>query len=114
MEASSDKLISEYDFIVRAIKKLRKSPYKGIHTVYSGFNQAFRDYFDKDPVEITKKLVEDGKFVTRPVRGGVTLYLPEDAPASRVPKTVLDKILGEDKPDRELEILGPADDGENP
>jgi len=110
MSEFQDNKISEYDFIVRAIKKLRKPPYKGIHTVYSGFNQAFRDYFDKDPVEVTKKLVEEGKFVIRPVRGGVSLYLPEDAPASRAPKTVLDKILGKDKPDKELEILGPADD----
>jgi hypothetical protein len=33
--------ISEYEFVVRAIKNLKKSPYKGIHSVYSGFNQAF-------------------------------------------------------------------------
>jgi hypothetical protein len=27
--------ISEYGFVVRAIKKLKKPPYKGIHSVYS-------------------------------------------------------------------------------
>ncbi len=110
MGKTSTQNLSEYEFVIRAIKKLRKPPYKGIHSVYSGFNQAFREYFDKDPVQVTKKLVEEGKIVTRPVRGGVTLYLPEDSPVSARSKSVLDKILGEDKPDQELEILGPADD----
>lgn len=101
--------LSEYDFVVRAINKLRKPPYKGIHSVYSGFNQAFREYFDKNPVEATTRLVKEGKIVTRPVRGGVILYLPEDAPASREAKRALDKILGENEADEGLEILGPAD-----
>jgi len=62
-----------------------------IHSVYSGFNQAFREYFGTNPVEATTKLAQEGKIVTRPVRGGVTIYLPEDAPAG--PKSVLNKIL---------------------
>jgi hypothetical protein len=70
--------ISEYEFVIRAIKRLKKPPYKGIHSVYSGFNQAFREYFNKDPVEATTKLAQEGRIVTRPVRGGATLYLPED------------------------------------
>ena len=76
------KKMSEYDFVVRAIKKLRKPPYKGIHTVYSGFNQAFKEYFDKNPVEATNKLDKEGKIAIRPVRGGVILYLLEDAPST--------------------------------
>ena len=32
--------ISEYDFVVRAIKRLKKPPYKGIHSVYSGFRHS--------------------------------------------------------------------------
>ena len=83
--------LSEYEFIIGAIKTLRKPPYKGIHSVYSGFNQAFREYFNKDPVEATTKLAQEGKIVTRPVKGGATIYLPEDAPAG--PKGVLAKIL---------------------
>ena len=114
MKSSDEKRISEYEFVVKAIKKLRKPPYKGIHVVYSGFNQAFREYFNKDPVEVTTKLAEEGKIVTRPVRGGVTLYLPEDAPAPRAAKSALDKILGEDEPKQGLEILGPADEEDEP
>ena len=90
--------ISEYEFVVRAIKKLKKPPYKGIHSVYSGFNQAFREYFNKDPVEATTKLAQEGKIVTRPVKGGATLYLPEDAPSQS--KGVLNKILEGDGDDK--------------
>ena len=86
--------ISEYEFVVRAIRKLKKPPYKGIHSVYSGFNQAFREYFNKDTVEATTKLAREGKIVTHPVKGGATLYLPEDAPSQS--KGVLNKILEED------------------
>ena len=96
MEGEEEKRISEYDFVVRAIKKLRKPPYKGIHSVYSGFNQAFRDYFKKDPVAFTTQIAGEGKIVTRPVKGGVLLYLPEDAPQSERSKSVLDKILEEE------------------
>lgn len=98
MLEGEERRISEYEFIVRAIKKLRKPPYKGIHTVYSGFNRAFREYFDKNPVEITNRLAEQGKIVTRPVKGGVMLYLPEEAPAPRGGESVLQQILGEDEP----------------
>jgi hypothetical protein len=66
---------------------------KGIHSVCSGFNQAFREYFNKDPVEASTKLAQEGKIVTRPVKGGATLYLPEDTPAGS--KAVLNKILEE-------------------
>ncbi len=72
------------DFVKKAIVSLRKEGYKGIHTVYSGFNTAFKKYFDgENPVEVTNKLAEEGKVVIRPVKGGVMLYLPEDAPASK-------------------------------
>ena len=94
-----ERKISEYEFIVRAIKKLRKPPYKGIHSVYSGFNRAFRDYFQKDPIETTTKLSEEGRIVTRPVKGGVMIYLPEEAPAARGSENVLHKILEEETPE---------------
>jgi hypothetical protein len=90
--------LTEYEFVVRSIKRLRKPPYRGIHTVFTGFNQAFKDYFNKNPVEATQKLAQEGKIVIRPVKGGVMLYLPEDAPRGRKgnPLTV---ILSEDEPE---------------
>jgi len=84
--------ISEEEFVYRAIKRLRKPPYRGIHSVFSGFNQAFKEHFSKNPIEATQKLAGEGKIVTRPVKGGVMLYLPEDAPQPQ--KGVLQKILG--------------------
>ena len=93
-----DAKMSEEEFVIRAIKKLTKPPYKGIHSVFSGFNQAFREYFNKDPVEVTKRLAQEGKIVSRPVKGGATLYLPEDAP----PRTnaILKQILEEVNSDK--------------
>ncbi|MBM4145000.1 MAG: hypothetical protein FJ240_01820 [Nitrospira sp.] len=79
----SEKLGHE-EFVKKAIVTLRKEGYKGIHTVFSGFNTAFKKYFNgENPVEVTNKLAQEGKIVIRPVKGGVMLYLPEDAPASR-------------------------------
>jgi hypothetical protein len=86
--------LSEEEFIVRAIKKLRKPPYKGIHSVYSGFNRAYKEYFGANPVEMTQKLAVEGKIVTRPVRGGVMIYLPQDAP--KAGDDALAKILEDD------------------
>jgi hypothetical protein len=93
------KKLTEHEFVARAIKKLRNPPYKGIHSVYSGFNQAFREYFNKDPVEATTKLTREGKIVTRPVKGGVVLYLPEDAPSTMDSKRVLQTIVGDEETD---------------
>jgi hypothetical protein len=92
MSEEGEAKISEEEFLFRAIKRLRKPPYKGIHSVYSGFNQAFKEHFSTNPVELTQKLAAEGKIVIRPVKGGVMLYLPEDAPSA--PKAVLQKILG--------------------
>lgn len=74
--------LSKEEFIKKAIVSLRKDGYKGIHTVYSGFNEAFKKYFPgEDPVQATNKLASEGKIVIRPVKGGVMLYLPEDTPS---------------------------------
>ena len=73
--------LSHEDFVKKAIVSLRKPGYKGIHTVFSGFNEAFKRYFEgENPVEVTQKLAEEEKIVLRPVKGGVMIYLPEEAP----------------------------------
>ena len=88
------KKISKDEFVIRAIKKLKRPPYRGIHSVYSGFNQAFREYFGSNPIEVTNQLAQEGKIRTRPVKGGVMLYLPEDI--GNETQSVLKKILSED------------------
>ena len=76
--------LSYEEFVKKAIVSLRKEGYKGIHSVYSGFNNAFKKYFDgENPVEVTNNLAREGKVVVRPVKGGVMLYLPEDAPLTK-------------------------------
>ena len=87
--------LSEEEFVIKAIEKLRKPPYKGIHSVWSGFNEAFRVYFGQNPVEATRRLAKEGKIAVRPVKGGVLLYLLEDR--REIPKSedVLKKIIGE-------------------
>jgi predicted membrane protein len=86
----SDKLSHE-EFVKKAVVSLRKEGFKGIHTVYSGFNEAFKKYFDgDDPIKATTQLSQENKIVIRPVKGGVMLYLPEDAPA---PKGQADEAL---------------------
>jgi hypothetical protein len=76
--------LSHEEFVKKAIVSLRKDGYKGIHSVYSGFNTAFKKYFEgENPVEVTNKLAGEGKIVIRPVKGGVMLYLPEEAPSGR-------------------------------
>lgn len=81
------------EFVVTAIKKLRTGQFKGIHSVFSGFNEAFKTYFEgADPVQTTCRLAQEGKIVVRPVRGGVILYLPEDAPRLTRGEQALEKM----------------------
>ena len=65
-------------FVLKAIHTLRKQGFLGIHVVYSGFNKAFRDYYDEDPIVEVAKLVKDGHIVLTPVKGGVMLYDAEE------------------------------------
>lgn len=84
---------SPEEFVRLAILKLRHNPYKGIHSVYSGFNEAFKKYFEgQDPVQLTNRLAEDGKISIRPVKGGVVLYLPEDVPPASRAEEALKKM----------------------
>ena len=88
--------LSEEEFVIEGIKRLKKDPYKGINSVFSGFNEAFRKHFNKDPIEITTKMTSDGKIDVLPMKGGkgVMLYLPGDSPGARKTDDALKKILG--------------------
>lgn len=86
--------VSHEEFVKKAIVSLRKENYKGIHSVYSGFNEAFKKYYDgENPVDVTNGLAREGKIIVRPVRGGVMLYLTDEAPpAGRSADDVLKKM----------------------
>lgn len=73
--------ISHEDFVKRAILKLRDtSKSRGIHSVFSGFNNAFRMYYGEDPVEAIRELERGGRVQARLVKKGAMLYLPGEAP----------------------------------
>lgn len=74
----NDTRLSHKEYILQEIKRLRTKNFKGIHVVYSGFNAAFRDYFKEDPIPIVKKLEAEGVVMTKPVKGGVMLYIKNE------------------------------------
>jgi hypothetical protein len=90
--AGEGKNLTEEEFITQAITKLRKEPFRGIHSVYSGFNEAFRKYFGSNPIEATSRLAAEGKIETRPFKGGVMLFLPGEAPKRPTPEEVIQQI----------------------
>ncbi len=81
-------------FVAIALEKLRNPEHKGIHSVYSGFNEAFREYFPGlDPVETVKQLAEQGKIKVRPTRGGAVIYPAEtDVTSPTDGKRTLEKM----------------------
>ena len=71
------KKLTEEAFVKLAIDKLRLENYQGIHSIYSGLNEAYKTYFEgADPIETTDRLAKEGKIALRPVKGGVMLYPP--------------------------------------
>ncbi len=89
---SNGKLTQE-QFTLKAIKSLRREGYKGIHSVYSGYNAAFRAYFDNDPIEATKVLAATNVIETHPTRGGAMLYAYGEMGNGGGSSKALDKIL---------------------
>jgi len=88
-----ERKLTEEEFVVEAIKKLRKEPFRGIHSVYSGFNEAFRKYFGTNPVEATSRLAAEGKVETRLFKGGAMLFLPGEAPKRPSTEEIIQLIL---------------------
>jgi hypothetical protein len=80
VNSGSSARMSEKEFVLTAIRTLRKDGYTSIHTVYSGFNVAFRKYFGTDPVTAVKKFEVDGVVVTQPRKGGAAMWIASEAP----------------------------------
>lgn len=107
MSEEKERKLGYEDFFKMAIVKLRDtSKSRGIHSVFSGFNEAFRQYFDEDPIRVTQELAKEGKIEIRPVKKGVMIYLPGEAPGERgnLGKTALSKILNQPQ-DRDRSLL---------
>jgi len=81
-------------FILRFIETFRDPERsRGVHSVFSGFNAAFREYFPGlDPVEVTTQLAEAGKLEVRLVKRGAMLYKAGEAPSLPNPRSLLKKM----------------------
>ncbi|MDE2188631.1 MAG: hypothetical protein KGJ35_02805 [Patescibacteria group bacterium] len=82
-QTNTDSKLTVEQFVLKAIDALAAKDKKTgetrktIHTVYSGFNDAFREYFPgTDPIQEVKKLVEEGKICFRFCRGGAIIGRP--------------------------------------
>lgn len=95
--------LSHAEFALRAIARLRKPPYKGIHSVYSGFNKAFAEYFGEDPIKAVQKLEQGRVILMRPAKGGATIYKFDEAPAELV--AAKDRVSNKVAPARRLTAL---------
>ena len=76
-------LLTFAEFAKTGIVKLRKDNFKGIHNVYSGFNEAAKGYFGWTKEQLigeTNKLVGDGIIDIRTTKDGFTLYLKGEKP----------------------------------
>jgi hypothetical protein len=74
---SSERKLSIEEFTLTAIDKLCDPGRQTIHTVYSGFNDAFRKYFEgMDPIQEIKTLVDQNKISFRFCRGGALIAKP--------------------------------------
>ena len=88
--------MTKEEFVIQAILKLRDlSKSKGIHTRFSGFNEAFRLQFGEESRPTTEQMVANGELVIIPAKGGVRLYLAGDAPSGGAGGAdALAKIIG--------------------
>ena len=96
MELTKSKSTEYMAFITTAYAiNQAESNYSGMHTVWSGFNEAFRMKFPGvDPVEVTKALVLQGEIRIRPIRGGSILYMGEDGKSESKGGQLLAKMGG--------------------
>lgn len=74
--APSAAKMTHREFVERSIKALVSPGYTRIHVVYSGFNDAFREYFGEDPRPYVDQLAKDGVITIRPAKGGASIGFP--------------------------------------
>ena len=90
---SSSTDLTPREFVLKAIEKLRECPYKGIHSVYSGLDEAFRRRFPDLLLRDTlNELAEEGKIIIRPASRGVMLYNGGEVSRTTCVEDVLQKI----------------------
>ncbi len=86
--------ITPEEFVFLAIQRLPEPGKSTIHTVFSNFNQAFRQYFgpDSDPVAVVNKMRDDGKIAFRIAKGGAIIGMPGSIKHQSTAGESLDKM----------------------
>lgn len=92
-KTQSEHKLAPTEFVLRAIEKLRGN-YRGIHVVYSGFNQAFRSYYGYDARETVDKMAQDKLIDIKPAKGGAMLYPYDPDYVSDKTQQVIADIVG--------------------
>lgn len=88
------------DFVYAAIEELRDPGHIAVHTVYSGFNQAFREFYrgeGLDPIAEVNRLVKAGLLKRRFVKGGALISNHPTFKGSRDISASLKKMEGLDR-----------------
>lgn len=83
--ATTNEKLSYAEFTKRSIVALRDvTKSKGMHSVYSGFNQAFKEYYGEgvSPKDAVDSLHDAGTIVRQFRRGGAMLFLPGEEPVN--------------------------------
>lgn len=83
------------DFVYAAIEQFRSPGHIAVHTVYSGFNAALREFYKEeglDPVAEVDRLVRAGELKRRFVKGGALISNHPDFRGSRDISTSLKEM----------------------
>jgi len=100
---SNSNVLTPEEFVFKAIDKLRECPYKGIHSVYSGLDAAFKRHFPNLGLrDILNGLAEEGKITIRPAARGVMLYKGGEVSRTAFVEGALKKILKWSEPTQTL------------
>jgi hypothetical protein len=104
-----DEKLAEAEFTRRAIVAGRKAGWKGLHTVYGGYNQAFREYYGSDPIVAVNRMVTAGVIESHYAKGGAMIYLPGEMSKNRTGSSpLLGKILQPQVPTSATEAIANA------
>jgi hypothetical protein len=84
--------LTKQEFVLKAIERLRTEKSKGIHVVWSGFNQAFEKYFGETSRATTDEMKAQGLIDVIPFSNGIIIYKKGEAPDRT--QEVINKIVG--------------------
>ena len=96
--------LTHEEFCRKAVTTLRSEGFKGINVQISGFNGAFKKYFETEEMQevfdITRALAKEGKIALVPSKKvnsktgkkSLMMYKPDDVVASGSADSVLDKM----------------------